>query len=508
MSDPRALRCRNLLSLTLSAVSVCGLLAFGIHALFVSHKPPTGDTGLPGTTGATGGTGATGVTGQPGVRGVTGNTGPTGSVGAPGPPGAQGPAGHSCWDLQMDPLCNLTTEDTNHDGQCTPLDCRGPHGVTGPIGTHGPTGPTGPTGAAGGIRCWDSSGVAITCNPSLFDVNGDGLCDIADCAATPCNPQNNVTACVGPVGLTGATGSRGTTGPTGPTSSVTGATGATGYACWDRNRNGVFDVATEDIDGDGQASARDCIGPNGINGPNGPNGINGNNGAMGAMGPAGLAGPTGATGGGGPDGTKCWDLNGNGVCDGSTEDSDWGTTPNGCSLDDCVSGDGRGVKRQYPLIKSICSEDYNEVKVRSNHTFFVEHRTASFLRISTVFPFRFTGTAYNQPSPGANFFKVEGCTVSVLCESGFPQFCGVGGWPADILVNRSYPQAYVCMPRITQIITGGDIIMWTQKIQNFGIPFGEWWLGFYSSSMPVGIRSFDFFAQLECTLWLSRVLTP
>lgn len=510
-TDPRALTCRNALALALSAVSVCGILAFGIHALFVSHKPPTGDPGLSGATGATGAAGATGATGPPGQRGATGNTGATGSVGAPGPPGGQGPAGHSCWDRYgSDGLCNVTTEDANHDTRCTPADCLGPQGVLGPTGTHGPTGPTGPTGAAGGIRCWDSSGVATSCNPSLFDVNGDGACNVADCAATTCNPQNNVTACVGPIGITGATGPRGPTGPTGPTSLVTGATGATGYACWDRNQNGVFDVATEDTDGDGQASSRDCIGPRGVNGVNGINGVNGNNGAMGSAGAAGPTGTTGGTGDKGSAGSLCWDLNNNGVCDGSTEDTDWSTSPNGCNLEDCVSGDGRGIKRRYPLTLPLCSLTSNLVVVRTNQTYTVEHRTALFIRVTAVFSFHFSGTAYNQAGDGnANHFRVGGCNVPDLCAGYDPIYCGTGGWPADILVNRSYPQVYVCTtPRIVRVVTGGNMTMFSHRLEHYGVPFGSWWLGFYSTTSPQGSMFFDFYGLFECTMWISRQLTP
>jgi hypothetical protein len=71
----------------------------------------------------------------------------------------------------------------------------------------------------------------------------------------------------------------------------------TGLACWDLNGNGVFDVATEDLDGNLQPSAGDCQGATGATGPTGATG------ATGPMGPMGPAGPQGATGPQGPAGT-------------------------------------------------------------------------------------------------------------------------------------------------------------------------------------------------------------
>lgn len=517
MLDPRAIRCRNFLSLSLVLVSGCGLVAFAIHAAFVSHKPPTGDKGLAGATGATGATGAMGATGAAGVRGVTGNPGATGTTGAPGPPGAQGPAGHSCWDIHhTDSMCNLTMEDANHDGRCTPADCLGPQGVLGPTGPHGPTGPAGATGAAGGIRCWDSSGIATACNVSLFDRNGDGACDVNDCAAVVCDPHNNVTACVGPTGLAGVTGPRGPTGPTGAASSTTGPTGATGSACWDRNRNGVFDVATEDIDGDGQASSRDCVGPNGINGPNGPNGVNGFNGGMGAVGPTGPTGATGSEGARGASSKMCWDLNGNGVCDDSTEDSDWNLTRNGCNIDDCVTGGGRGAKRRYTLTQTFCAVNWFNTKVVQNQTYVIEYQTPSILVISATFTYRWNLTTTNRIDNPASFvIGGQSCTADSTCSVDrymAPYSCGTGNWPADVVPGNDYPQAYFCYPRITQVNSGGNITMWlTATFNYYGVPIGAWRVGFYSTSYSnaVGVTvPFDFVAQLECTMWISRQLTP
>ncbi len=79
-------------------------------------------------------------------------------------------------------------------------------------------------------------------------------------------------------------------GPRGPA----GPPGADGISCWDLNGNGMKDLATEDINGDGVVDVADCQGP---------------------MGPRGPRGPAGANGKDGKDGINCWDTNGNGVKD-------------------------------------------------------------------------------------------------------------------------------------------------------------------------------------------------
>jgi len=66
-----------------------------------------------------------------------------------------------------------------------------------------------------------------------------------------------------------------------------GVDGAPGLACWDLNGNGVGDLETEDINGDGTVDVADC---------------------------------QGARGDPGDDGLACWDLNGDGVGDVETED--------------------------------------------------------------------------------------------------------------------------------------------------------------------------------------------
>jgi hypothetical protein len=73
---------------------------------------------------------------------------------------------------------------------------------------------------------------------------------------------------------------------------------SSGTACWDLNGDGVCQVASESVDGDGDCDALDCRGPEGPAGPPGPVG------AQGPIGPTGLQGPTGETGPAGPQGIQ------------------------------------------------------------------------------------------------------------------------------------------------------------------------------------------------------------
>ncbi len=66
-----------------------------------------------------------------------------------------------------------------------------------------------------------------------------------------------LAGCEGDDGSDGAAGAAGTAGSTGPTGSD-GSAGTDGLACWDVNGNGVGDVADEDINGDGVVDVSDC----------------------------------------------------------------------------------------------------------------------------------------------------------------------------------------------------------------------------------------------------------
>ena len=238
------------------------------------------------------GDGACNVTDCRGVQGLQGIQGPIGPTGVQGPPGPGG--GTNCWEINGDPncttnypncdqshalvadkncdgactaadcrgapcwartyaYCNLTTDDINGDGNCTVLDCIGPRGYNGTQGIQGPTGPTGPTGERGptgptgerGLQCHDKNedhvcqryctlpapnGVSI--NASNEDTNCDGVCDYRDCQ--------------GPPGEQGPPGDR-------------GFNGVSGFHCHDRNNNSQCDLATEDLDGDGNCTVADCV---------------------------------------------------------------------------------------------------------------------------------------------------------------------------------------------------------------------------------------------------------
>ena len=303
--------------------------------------------------------------GPDGTDGVTGSTGARGTTGPPGPGG-----GSDCWDLNNNTICDLATEDRNGDGSCDALDCRGTTGpagtlgatgsqgvsglncwdansngicdpsedingggcdytdCVGPSGARGAAGTTGPTGAGAGAACWDLN-ASFLCDLATEDINGDGACDVLDCrgAAGPTGIVGS-TGPAGPLGGAGARGPQGNAGPAGPTGSagpagargpqgILGNAGPTGPGggtdCWDLNANLSCDLATEDINGDGTCDALDC---------------------KGVAGPAGIAGPTGPPGPGG--GLNCWDLNGNGVADIATEDTNGDGS---VDINDC-----RGVK--------------------------------------------------------------------------------------------------------------------------------------------------------------------
>ena len=62
---------------------------------------------------------------------------------------SSGLKGLNCWDTNSNEECDLDTEDSDSDGECSVLDCRGDEGPQGEIGETGPQGPTGPIGPQG-----------------------------------------------------------------------------------------------------------------------------------------------------------------------------------------------------------------------------------------------------------------------------------------------------------------------------------------------------------------------
>lgn len=161
--------------------------------------------------------------GPPGATGATGATGVTGPTGPAGQTGAPGASGTSCWDLNGNGLCDLSTEDKDGNGVCNAADCQGSPGAT---GVQGPQGTSGQNGTS----C------------SVVD-NGNGTKTIV------C--QDGTQATVGD----GANGTNGTN-------------GANGTACWDLNSNGKCDLPGEDKDGNGVCDVADCQGTTGKQGQN------------------------------------------------------------------------------------------------------------------------------------------------------------------------------------------------------------------------------------------------
>lgn len=509
------------------AFAAIGLgIGYTIYGFVYGPLVPQGPIGPPGGTGATGATGPTGATGMKGNRGLTGARGATGMVGPPGPPGPQGGPGRSC--------CNTTS-----GVPCAAKACDGPTGPQGNQGFEGTTGITGPTGATGGIRCWDFTGVALVCNLTLFDVNNDGQCDVNDCVGTVCDPSRNVTLCRGPVGLVGPVGRQGAVGPTGTASSITGPTGATGYACWDRNRNGVFDIASEDINGDLIASAADCRGagggslgqgPNGDNGRNGfdgpkgptgfsPRGVNGSTGTTGDTGPTGAigaTGPNGATGVTGPIGATgtprgypCYDNNTNGICDPS-EDTD-GTSPNGCTLADCVSPPqqkpGDFVYTFTTAFSTFAAGATYQNNFQTVDNYYVEYIDNNIQKVRVVYnipivilnKYKYsTATLYGNVDDGVSS---AACLQTVNCD-------GASGWPPTYLVQvGTYCDVHTSVPMVAyfagfEVMFPSNLIApLTNFIVSFNpAPYNQTLIS-SGDTTPV---SFNFVMTISCEMYLAN----
>mgnify|MGYP000054670899 CR=1 FL=1 len=285
VADDAADRVCELLILGMLMIAFVVFAASYMVATLKFDYQVTGDVGGSGPTGPTGGSGPTGPTGDVGLTGVTGPAGPTGEAGDQGSIGQRGPTGWNCWDFNM----------TNAAG--TVLQCFGPAGVTGVDGPTGATGITGVTGLSGGDRCWDvlHSGACSAGN----DANGDGACNITDCAGTVCSSVYNLSVCTGPRGPPGALGPTGATGPTGAAGSVTGPTGSRGCACWNVDclaNPSLLDLQAYNVNGDGDLNSLDCLGISGPTGAGGDPGSIGNKGAAGDTGATGATGATGSTG--------------------------------------------------------------------------------------------------------------------------------------------------------------------------------------------------------------------
>ncbi len=84
-------------------------------------------------------------------------------IGRPGP---------DCWDLNVNQVCDLASEDLNGDGICDAVDCQGIDGSDGQ-----------PIPGIDGIQCWDLNGDSI--GDATEDSNGDGLFNALDCRGNP-----------------------------------------------------------------------------------------------------------------------------------------------------------------------------------------------------------------------------------------------------------------------------------------------------------------------------------
>ena len=132
-----------------------------------------------------------------------------------------------CWDSDGDTACDLSSEDTNGDMQCTVADC------------------------VSHIYCWDANANGL-CDLSFEDINSDGTCTIADCQGPPGRP----TYCWD-------LDDSGTCDLTPEDTNDDGACDVNdcqGFAthCWDLNEDNECDPSNEDINNDGSCDVDDC----------------------------------------------------------------------------------------------------------------------------------------------------------------------------------------------------------------------------------------------------------
>ena len=241
--------------------------------------------------------------------------------------GEDGAMGVSCWDLNANGVCDTGTEDANNDTQCNVLDCRGAQGEAGANGADGADGSNGADGEDGadgvdGYSCWDTNMNHI-CDPAE-DLTGDTFCTVADCigangyscwdldADYECDPnedKNDDNACT-PADCKGETGDDGADGincwdtnGNGVCDLIDCRGASDGFSCWDLNMNRICDPS-EDIDGSGECLVNDCRGLDGEDGADGKDGKDGVDGTDGTNGTDGTDGKDGKDGVDGTNGTN------------------------------------------------------------------------------------------------------------------------------------------------------------------------------------------------------------
>jgi hypothetical protein len=150
----------------------------------------------------------------PDEMGSSGDPGPIGApglMGEPGEVGAPGVAGISCWDLDMNRICD-PDEDIDQNDACDTADCRsiGPQGEAGPPGPPGPPGPSGAPGVQGERGLQGVPGVQGERGlQGVPGVQGErGLQGVPGVQG-----ERGLQGPVGPPGSAGATGPAGPPGP-------------------------------------------------------------------------------------------------------------------------------------------------------------------------------------------------------------------------------------------------------------------------------------------------------